>query len=116
MVQTLLLESFGNSHRIVAVGRQSVSLRADYSLLLELREFQAEYGADGVPSARVRINVKLVKMPQRNIIASIAVQKVVKARGAGMVSVVEAFDAALGKALKRIVEWTLRTAPPKPPR
>jgi cholesterol transport system auxiliary component len=116
MVQTLLLESFGNSNRIVAVGRQSVSLRADYSLLLELREFQAEYGADGVPSARVRINVKLVKMPQRNIIASIAVQKVVKARGADMVSVVEAFDAALGKALKRIVEWTLRTAPPKPPR
>ena len=96
MVQTLLLESFENSKRIVAVGRQSVSLRADYSLLSELREFQAEYDAQGVPSARVRINVKLVRMPQRNIIASLPVEKVVRADGPKMTSVMKApFDNAI---------------------
>jgi hypothetical protein len=29
---------------------------------------------------------------------------------------VESLDIALGKTLKRLVEWTLRTAPPKKPR
>jgi len=43
MVQTLLVESFENSSQIIGVGRQSSTLRADYTLLLELREFQAEY-------------------------------------------------------------------------
>ena len=61
MVQTLLVESFENSNSIVSVGRQSVTLRADYSLLTELREFQAEYNGAGAPKVRVRINAKLVK-------------------------------------------------------
>ena len=42
MVQTLLIESFENTGKIVAVGRQSVGLRSDFNLKSELREFQAE--------------------------------------------------------------------------
>ena len=43
LVQTLLVESFENTGRIVAVGRQSIGLRSDFNLKSELREFQAEY-------------------------------------------------------------------------
>ena len=43
MVQTLMIESFENSQRIIAVGRDVVGLRADFILKSELREFQAEY-------------------------------------------------------------------------
>jgi cholesterol transport system auxiliary component len=113
MVQTLLVESFENSNRIISVGRQSVTLRADYSLLTELREFQAEYDGPGPPKARVRINAKLVKMPQRIIIATLTVERIQPAARGDMKAVVEAFDSALGKALKRIVEWTLISAPPR---
>lgn len=113
MVQTLIVESFENSGKIVAVGRQSVSLRADYSLIPELREFQAEYDGGTVPVARVRLNAKLVKMPQREIIATMTAENKVEAASAELESVVHAFDTALGKTLKRLVEWTLRTAPPK---
>ncbi len=113
MVQTLIVESFENSGKIVAIGRQSVSLRADYSLIPELREFQAEYDGGAAPVVRVRINAKLVKMPQREIIATITAENKVAATNADLESVVRAFDAALGKTLKRLVEWTLRTAPPK---
>ncbi|MDA1324357.1 MAG: ABC-type transport auxiliary lipoprotein family protein [Proteobacteria bacterium] len=38
MVQTLLVESFENTNQIIGVGRQSAVLRADYTLLLDLRE------------------------------------------------------------------------------
>ena len=70
MIQTLLVESFENTSKIVSIGRQSVTLRADYSLLTDLREFQAEYISEGPPRVRVRLNAKLVRMPQRTIVAT----------------------------------------------
>lgn len=115
MVQSLLVESFENSGRIVGVGRQSVTLRADYSLLTDLREFQAEYVGDGPPRVRVSLNAKLIRMPQRDIIAHKNFDFVEPAAGADLKSVVGAFDVALGKVLKRIVEWTLTAVPPQSP-
>lgn len=113
MIQTLLVESFENTGKIVSVGRQSVNLRPDFSLLTDLREFQAEYSGDGPPSARVRLNAKLVKMPQRVIIGTTTVERLQPAAGSDMMSVVTAFDVALGKSLKRVVEWALATPPPR---
>lgn len=114
MVQTLLVESFENSKRIIGVGRQSAALRADYTLLMELREFQAEYkDGETSPSAHVRLNAKLVRLPQRVIVATKNAEFSVTAKGASLDEVVRAFDAALGKALKVVVEWTLTAAPPK---
>ena len=49
MIQTLMIESFENSERIVSVGRDSVALRADYILKSDLREFQAEYMGGQTP-------------------------------------------------------------------
>ena len=114
MVQTLLVESFENSGRIVGVGRQSIAIRSDFALITDLREFQAEYHRGGLPEARVRLNAKLVRMPERVIVGVTTVEKVQKAAGSDLVSVVEAFDTALGKTMKRVVEWTLKT-PRNPP-
>ncbi|MDP6830202.1 MAG: ABC-type transport auxiliary lipoprotein family protein [Alphaproteobacteria bacterium] len=113
MFQTLLVESFENSGAIIAVGRKAIGLRSDYNLKTEMREFQAEYfAADGIPTARVRLNAKLVKLPQRAIIASKTFEATMKSEGKGMRQVIQAFDAALGKVLRHTVEWTL-TTPPK---
>lgn len=114
MVQTLLVESFENSKQIVGVGRQSAALRADYTLLLELREFQTEYkDGEATPSAHVRLNAKLVRLPQRVIVAAKNADFSTKAKNGGLVEVVSAFDGSLGKALKVIVEWALTAVPPK---
>ena len=110
MVQTLLVESFENSGRIVGVGRQSIAIRSDFSLITDLREFHAEYFRGGLPEARVRLNAKLVRMPERVIVGVTTVERLQKAAGTDIVSVVEAFDTALGKTMKRIVEWALKTA------
>ena len=109
MIQTLLVESFENTGKIVAVGRQAVTLRSDFNLKSELREFQSELGGV-LPKVRVRINSKIIKMPKRKIIASRTFERLVEAEDAGMDAVVRAFDKALGKVIKRIVEWTLLTA------
>lgn len=107
MVQTLLIESFENSNRIVAVGRESVGLRADFILKSELREFQAEYFRGTLPSVRVAINAKLVKMPRRAIIGSRSFEAVEPAKADSMDEIIAAYDGALGSVLKDLVEWTL---------
>ena len=117
MVQTLLIESFENTGKIVAVSRESTTLRADYLLKTELREFQADYDNSGAPRARVRINAKLARMPDRAIIGSYTVERMERATSGDMAAIALAFDEALGGAMRRVVEWTLVTpgnaAPPR---
>ncbi len=114
MVQRLIVESFENSGRIVAVGSDAIGLRSNILLKTELREFQAEYdgkpaegAGSGPPRVRVRINAKLVRMPQRVIVASQTFENVVKAERNSMAGIVMAFDEALGSTIKDIVVWTL---------
>jgi len=108
MIQTLLVESFENSDKIISVARRGTDLRADYVLKTELREFQAEYESPDNVVARVRLNAKLVRMPQRVILASVNFERRIPVEGTGIRAVVNAFDAALGKVMKRTVEWSLR--------
>jgi len=107
MVQTLMIESFENSKQIVAVGRESVGLRADFILKSELREFQAEYFDGTLPSVRVAINAKLVQMPRRTIIGSQSFEARAEANKDTMDEIIAAYDEALGTVLKHLVEWTL---------
>ena len=100
----------------MGVGRQSVTLRADYSLLTDLREFQAEYLGNCPPRVRVQLNAKLVKMPQPTILVTETFEFPEPAASSDLEAVVSAFDVALGKTLKRIVSWTLKSVPPESPR
>ena len=109
MIQTLMIESFENSRRIVAVGRDAVSLRADFVLKTELREFQSEYFHPGPPRSHVVVAARLVQMPRRAIIGSTGFEASEPAASNSVPAVIEAFDAALGKVLRRLVEWTLDT-------
>ena len=120
MVQTLMVESFENSQRIVSIGRESLGLRSDFVLKTELREFQAEYpfdsgeteveagaGAGVAPQTRVALAAKLVQMPRREIVASSTFEGVADAARDDLIAIIESFDMALGRVLKGLVEWTL---------
>ena len=121
MVQALIIESFENSGKIISVGREQIGLRSDFVLKTELREFQAEYedrlpvdtkelGPNApAPWVRVRLNAKLVKMPQREIVAHQTFERRVRAQENRMNAIIDAFDDALGKTLKSVVVWTLET-------
>jgi cholesterol transport system auxiliary component len=109
MVQTLLIESFENTGRIVGVSRDSAALRPDYLLKIDLREFQAEYFDPGHPKVHVRLSLRLVRMPERTILASFSHAEHIAAERGDLRAIAEAFDDALGKVMRRSVEWTLRT-------
>jgi cholesterol transport system auxiliary component len=111
MVQTLLVESFENTGRIVAVGRQSVGLRSDFNLKSDLREFQAVL-RDGqtAPEVIVVLQVKLIAQPRQQIVASATFERRATAKSAAILDVVAAFDDALGKILRDTVAWAMTTA------
>ena len=114
MVQTMLIESFETSGSIRGVGRDAITLRADYLLMTDLRAFQAVYdGANPVPTVWIRLNAKLVKIPERRIVASQTFERKMAAPSGKLVDVVNTFDETLGKLLKEIVIFTL-AAPSAP--
>ena len=115
MVQTRIVDSFENSHKIVAVAREAIGLRANYVMHSELRNFEAMYFYGGTPIVKVRLVAKLVRMPDRQIIGVATFERCVRSRADKVPKVVEAFDQALGSVMKRLVAWTLKAAPPRPP-
>src|SRR3546814_1932045 len=85
MVQPLMIESFENSQRIVGVGRQSVSLRSDFVLRVEVREFQAQYDEKrDAPTINGRIGGKLVGLPERRILEARTVERLENSHDNGL--------------------------------
>ena len=115
MVQTRIVDSFENTHKIVAVARESIGLRANYVLHTDLRNFEAMYFYGGTPIVKVRIVAKLVRLPDRQIIGTATFERCVRARADKVPKVVEAIDQALGSVMKRLVAWTLSTPPSRVP-
>ena len=108
MIQTLLLQSFRNSGAIDVVVDDRSDVRPDFVLQTDLRAFQAEQ-TSGPPDVRAALDAKLVQMPKRDVVGSESFDHTVAAAAGDIEAIVTAFDDALGKALKRLVEWTLAT-------
>jgi cholesterol transport system auxiliary component len=102
LLQDKLIESFEASNAIVSVGRDAVGLRPDYVLQSDLRDFQAEYAGES-PTAHLRLAAKLVRMPDRRIVANILTEQKVAAAGNSLPQIVDAFDRAAGQAFEEVV-------------
>jgi cholesterol transport system auxiliary component len=110
LVQTMLVESFENTGKVAAVGRRAIGLSADFTLITDLREFQAVVGeGEGDPIiAIVQLNMKIVQEPLGLIVASKSFVYREPAASGEMIAVVTAFDTALGKAMGHSVDWAVR--------
>jgi cholesterol transport system auxiliary component len=110
MVQTLIIESFEGSRAITSVGREGIGLRPDYVLKTDLREFEAVYEQGSPnPVIWVRINAKVVQMPDRRIVSSATFERREASAGTQLPEIIAAFDDALGTVLKKVVVFTLTT-------
>ncbi|MFK7869241.1 MAG: ABC-type transport auxiliary lipoprotein family protein [Roseobacter sp.] len=112
IVQALLIESYENTGKVDAVGRTAIGLQADYIIVTDVREFQAELPDNGLPDAlleaHVRLNIKVVNADTDRIIASRSIEKFETATSDDPEDIVFAFDVALGRVLKEAVEWSVR--------
>ena len=101
LLQGKLIESFEAS-KAVSVGRDAVGLRPDYVLHSDLRDFQAEYSS-AAPTAHLRLSAKLVRMPDRRIVANILSEQKLPAAGNSLAEIVAAFDRAAAQAFEEVV-------------
>jgi cholesterol transport system auxiliary component len=108
LIQTALVQGFEKSAAIPAIAPDNGSLSADFELETAIRDFEAIYDASGEPPrVSVALDVKLVRMPARRIVAQISVSREAKATDNAVPEIVAAFDSALGGAVTEIVTWTL---------
>jgi len=107
LVQAAIIQAFEQSGTLPAIGPDTGDLRPDFVINTEIRDFEAAYDSPtGAPKAVVRLQVKLVKMPDRRIVAETMVAGEAPAMANTLAEIVPAFDAALGAALRDLVMWT----------
>jgi cholesterol transport system auxiliary component len=107
LLRSLLVQAFDQDGRIGGVSATESGLNGDYSLAIELRDFQAEL-AGGEARAAIRLSAKLFDRRSNRIVASQAFSEESPAAGSDVASTVAAFEKALDQLLPRIVEWTVR--------
>jgi len=108
LVQDALVDGFEKSAAVPAVAPDRGGLRADYLLDTAIDDFAAAYDSpNAAPRIRVALTVKLVRMPDRKIVAHTSVSREQQAAANAMPEIVEAFDGALGGAVQDLVVWTV---------
>jgi cholesterol transport system auxiliary component len=107
MLRGLVVRGFEESGRIVGVGSSASGLRADYSLAIELHDFQLEI-RDGKPQAAIRFQARLLDYTSNRVLATQAFAQESPAVGADAPAAFAAFQVALNKVVPNLVDWTLR--------
>ena len=109
MIEPLIIQSFRNSGAIPVVADRRSDVRPDFMLQTDIAAFQAQQADAGPPEARVVMSARLMSMPRREVVGTTEIGRSVPAQAGDLESIVLALDDALGKVLKRLVEWTLVT-------
>jgi cholesterol transport system auxiliary component len=109
MLQPLLVQSFRNSGAIAVVADDRATFRPDFVLNTDLVAFQAMQQDGQAPAVRVVIAANLMQLPRRNVVGATEIGRTVEAQAGDLIAITEAFDDALGKVVKRVVEWTVTT-------
>lgn len=117
LLQSALVESFEASHRLRSVSNDLAVLRSDYDLLIELRDFQAEYKGTQTETARVRLTAKLINTASDEIIKSIPYEQVEPVKSQSINGIVAAFDRAQQAIAQKLVSdilWEVQHVPVAP--
>jgi cholesterol transport system auxiliary component len=102
-----VLRALEDSRKITAVARKGSGLAADYTLLMDVRRYDADYAGQAVPAATIEVNAKLLHSPDQAIVASRTFLQAVPATATDTASVAQAFGTALGTIAHDIAGWTL---------
>ncbi|MBS0126708.1 ABC-type transport auxiliary lipoprotein family protein [Thetidibacter halocola] len=107
MLQTMLLRSLAETGAFNSVGRGPVGTRADYAVLGELTDFQAEVAEGQGAQVRVRLMLRIVREGDARVTARRTFESVAPAADTDAATIVDAFDAALRSMLADMVPWIL---------
>lgn len=103
MIQSVLVENFEATHRLKAVSNDLVTLKNDYTLLVDIRDFQVDYKSARQPQAHIRMTVTLVNASGNDVIRTLSYEQVEKIADENMTSITKAFDKAQQAIMQKLV-------------
>lgn len=106
MVQTLMLRSLQDTNAFRFVGRRPLGLGADFVIVSELTDFQAEEGADGV-TIRLRLIARLVREEDAAVLASRSFQATAPVPSLETLEVVGSFNRATDTLMAELALWVM---------
>ncbi|MFW8595259.1 ABC-type transport auxiliary lipoprotein family protein [Cribrihabitans neustonicus] len=110
MLQTLMVRSLTQTGAFNSVGRGPIGTVADYAVLSELTDFQAETDDDGETAViRVRAVLRLIRESDTKAVASQTFSVTVNTGPADTDAIVAAFDAAISRLIPDVVSWIIRS-------
>ena len=109
MLRSLLVQAFDQDGRVGGVSAIDSGLNGDYSLAMDVRDFQIEI-VDGAARAAIRFTARLFDRSSNRIIASESFSAETPAASADVANGVDAFTAALDQVLPKVVTWTIEHA------
>ncbi|HEY6894173.1 MAG TPA: ABC-type transport auxiliary lipoprotein family protein, partial [Rhodanobacteraceae bacterium] len=106
VLRGLLIEAFQDTGRIAGVGALTSSIHADYTLTIDLYDFEVQY-RDGAPHSVIRLNVKLNDASINRVRAAKTFEADEPVAGTTAGDAATAFDRTLDTLLAGIVDWTI---------
>lgn len=106
MLQTLIVRSLTETGAFGSVGRSPVGTLADFAVLSELTDFQAEALADSAgATVRIRLVSRVVRESDARVVATGSFSSTENTEATDPDSVVAAFDRATAQLLSDLVPW-----------
>ena len=108
LVDAALLEAFESSGRIDAVARDADAVRSDYTLSVDLRDFESRLDSgETAPLAVVRISVRVLKSRSHEIVGYKSFSREERAAVNTVEAGVAALNSAFGGVLGELDPWVL---------
>lgn len=106
VVQTLLVGSLNDQKLFRSVTAEQARVAGDYMLDIEVRHFEADYGAGTVPEAHVMFIGRLIRVVDRELVETVSSEARVPAAAERMTSVAAAFESAAQKVALDLARQT----------
>lgn len=110
LLQDLLLQAFDRAAPQLNAVRAAGAGRADFVLRSDLRALTAEYRGAAVPTVDVQLAVQLLRRADGNVVATRRFSVETACAGTQLVPVFAAFQDALNRLARDVVDWTAAAA------
>lgn len=107
MLEDALLRALEDSGRIPEVTRQGTGAGIDYRLVFDLRRFESDYSAGGMPAATIEVTAKLMHVRDEQIVATHTFLQAQPAATTAVPDVVAAFEQSLAAVSRDLAGWVL---------
>ncbi|MGY6410164.1 MAG: ABC-type transport auxiliary lipoprotein family protein [Alkalilacustris sp.] len=108
MMQRLMVRTLQDANAFRFVGRRPLGPGADFAIVSELTDFQAEDTAEGM-IVRIRLVARLVREQDATVIASRSFTSAAPIASLDTLEVVQSFNAATDPLMRDFANWVLST-------